>query len=143
MTHVEKQNILKILICVCVLMVFGCKKADNTFEDKYIWDSLHVTATAYNSLAYQTNSNPNITAFGDSLKPGLKYVAVSRDLLRLGLKHNIPIKIEGLEGVYFIKDKMHSRWKNRIDIYMGIDVKKAKQWGRRRVCIDYGIPKEN
>ena len=34
---------------------------------------------------------------------------------------------------------MHPRWKNRIDIYMGLDVKKAKQWGRRKVNIKYGV----
>tara|TARA_R110002049_G_scaffold159800_3_gene324827 strand:- start:1542 stop:1961 length:420 start_codon:yes stop_codon:yes gene_type:complete len=131
----------KIGLIFCVLLIFaGCKKTEDNFESQYIWDSKHVTATAYNSLAYQTGSNPDITAFGDSLKPGLKYIAVSRDLLRLGLKHNIPVKIDGLEGIYLVKDKMHSRWKNRIDIYMGVDVKAAKQWGRKKVCIDYGIP---
>ena len=114
----------------------------HSFEDDFIWTSRNVTASAYNSLAYQTNSNPNITAFGDRLKPGLKYIAVSRDLLTLGLKHNTPVKIEGFEGIYLVKDKMNKRWKNRIDIYMGVDVKAAKQWGKRRVCIDYGIPKK-
>ena len=132
-----------ILVCLYVLMLFSCKKAEEIFENKYIWDSLNVTATAYNSLAYQTNSNPHITAFGDSLKRGLKYIAVSRDLLRLGLKHNIPVKIEGLEGVYAVKDKMHYRWKSRFDIYMRVDVKVAKQWGRKQVCIEYGISKNN
>ncbi|XCF07897.1 hypothetical protein ABI125_09900 [Tamlana crocina] len=129
------------LISILLLALIGCKTEEKRFEDRFIWDSIDVTATAYNSLAYQTNSNPHITAFGDSLKPGLKYIAVSRDLLRKGLKHNTPIKIEGLKGLYFVKDKMHYRWKNRIDIYMGVDVKAAKQWGRRRVCIEYGIPK--
>ncbi|MFD2726038.1 hypothetical protein [Hyunsoonleella rubra] len=66
---------------------------------------------------------------------------MSRDLLKLGLKHNTPVKINGLEGIYFVKDKMHSRWKNRIDIYMGEDVKVARQWGRKMVSIEYGIPK--
>jgi 3D (Asp-Asp-Asp) domain-containing protein len=123
-------------------MLFSCNKAEEIVEDKYIWDSLNVTANAYNSLSYLTNSNPHITAFGDSLKPGLKYIAVSRDLLKLGLKHNTPVKIEGLEGVYLVKDKMNRRWKKRIDVYMGVDVKAAKQWGRKRLCIEYGIPKQ-
>ncbi|MGA1226332.1 MAG: hypothetical protein ACO3VF_03640 [Tamlana sp.] len=52
------------------------------------------TATAYNSLSYQIDSNPYITAFSDSLKPELKYIAVSRDLYRMGLKHNIPVNID-------------------------------------------------
>jgi len=132
---------LRILFGLCILLCFNCKKAEVKFEDNYIWDSLDVTATAYNSLAYQTNSNPHITAFGDSLIPGLKYIAVSRDLLKLGLKRNTPVKIEGLEGFYLVKDKMHYRWKKRIDVYMGIDVKSAKQWGRKRLCIEYGVPK--
>lgn len=122
------------------MLFLSCKKPKKSFEDNFSWNSVNVTATAYNSLAYQTNSNPHITAFGDSLKPGFKYIAVSRDLLQRGLKHNIPVKIEGLEGIYFVKDKMHFRWKNRIDIYMGLNVKAAKQWGRKRICIDYGIP---
>ncbi|MCF7560685.1 3D domain-containing protein [Sabulilitoribacter multivorans] len=127
-------------IFVLILCIVGCKKEPN-FEEDYDWNSRIVMASAYNSLAYQTSSNPHITAFGDSLKPGLKYIAVSRDLLRKGLKHNTPVKIEGFKGVFFVKDKMNVRYKNHIDIYMGVDVKAAKQWGRRMVCIDYGIPK--
>ena len=133
---------MRIIIILSIRILFNCKKAEAPFYNKFSWNSINVTATAYNSLAYQTNSDPHITAFGDSLKPGLKYIAVSRDLLKKALKHNIPVKIEGLEGIYYVKDKMHSRWKNRIDIYMGIDVKAAKQWGRKRVCIDFGIPKK-
>lgn len=107
-------------------------------QDDYIWHDLKVTATAYNSLASQTNSKPRITAFGDSLKPGLKVIAVSRDLYAKGLKYNTPVRIDGLEGVYYVKDKMPAHWKNKIDIYMGIDEKAAKVWGRRTVSIAYG-----
>ena len=123
-------------------MVFSCKKPEDSFEKKYTWHTLKVTATAYNSLAYQTNSNPHITAFGDSLKPGLRYIAVSRDLYRKGLKHNTPVKIEGFDSIYFVKDRMHYRWKNKIDIYMGVDVKAAKKWGRKKVTIAYGVLKD-
>ncbi|SFZ91547.1 3D (Asp-Asp-Asp) domain-containing protein [Flaviramulus basaltis] len=131
---------MRIIVFLFLLVFLSCKEHKKSFEDSFSWNSAMVTATAYNSLAYQTNSNPHITAFGDSLFPGLKYIAVSRDLLKRGLKHNIPVKIEGLEGIYIVKDKMHSRWKNRIDIYMGLNVEAAKEWGRKRVCIDYGIP---
>ncbi len=123
-------------LCFVFVLILGCK---NDSEATYTWKKLEVTATAYNSLAYQTNSNPHITAFGDSLKPGMKYIAVSRDLLALGLKHNTPVAIEGMTGLYLVKDKMHSRWKKRIDIYMGTDVKAAKEWGRKKVQIAYGI----
>jgi len=30
---------------------------------------------------------------------------------------------------------MHSRWRKKIDIYMGTNLKKALQWGRRKVTI--------
>lgn len=121
------------------MLVIGCEKPNTDKLDGYKWHSREVTATAYNSLKNQTDANPNITAFGDSLQPGMKYIAVSRDLLAMGLKHNTPVIIEGLQGVYLVKDKMHSRWRNRIDIYMGVDVKRAREWGKQRVCIDYGI----
>ena len=106
----------------------NCKKKD-----------IEVTATAYNSLAYQTNSNPSITAFGDSLKPGFRYIAVSRDLLDSGLIHNTQVKIQGFDSLFTVKDKMNRRWRKRIDIYMGNDVKKAKKWGKKKVNIEYCI----
>ncbi|MFB9057650.1 3D domain-containing protein [Mariniflexile ostreae] len=126
------------------MLAISCKDRveEESYVKKYTWHPLKVTASAYNSTSRQTNGNPNITAFGDSLKPGMKYIAVSRDLIRKGLKHNVPVKIHGLDGIYFVKDKMHARWSNRIDIYMGIDVKAARKWGRRKVNIHYGSIKE-
>ena len=99
------------------------------------WDTLRVTATAYNSLASQGAGDPSISAWGDTLKPGMKAIAVSRDLLQKGFKHNTQVKIEGLQGIYLVKDKMNKRWTNKIDIYMGEDVQKAKDWGKRQVTI--------
>ncbi len=128
---------LLIAISMC-LSFFNCKDDELS---SYEWKSLEVTATAYNSLSYQTNDNPFITAFGDSLKPGVRYIAVSRDLLKLGLTHNTLVQVEGLEGTYLVKDKMHYRWRNKIDIYMGTDVKLAKEWGRRKVNISYRVEK--
>ena len=123
-----------------LFLTLGCKK---DFEKNYTWHTIKVTATAYNSVVSQTNSNPHITAYGDSLKPGMKYIAVSKDLIKKGLKHDTPVKISGFEGIYFVKDKMHPRWKNKIDIYMGTDVKAAKNWGRKKIKISYGVLKED
>jgi len=121
---------------IILFIITSCKdKAD----DKYIWHSLTVTVTAYNSLVYQTSADPNITAWGDSLVPGMKCIAVSRDLVSHGLKHNTPVKIEGFDGIFIVNDKMNKRWKNRIDIYMDNDVKKAKKWGKRKLKISYGV----
>ena len=132
---------LKLLIAAIFLyMLYSCK---DKVEQKCQTKTFVVTATAYNSLAYQTNSNPNITAFGDSLKSGLRYIAVSRDLLDSGLVHNTKVKIEGFDSLYTVKDKMNKRWRKRIDIYMGTDVKKAKKWGKKEVNIEYCIPNKD
>ena len=134
--------IKRIIILFISLTVICC--ADESLDEKYDWVPLQVTATAYNSLPYQTSyEHPAITAWGDSIKPGLKWIAVSRDLLNKGLGYNTMVKIDTFEGVYLVKDKMHSRWKNRIDIYMGDNVEKAKEWGRRKVTIKYAVLKDS
>lgn len=125
------NQIAKYLFLICLLV--SCTNDPYTYH----WEPLTVTASAYNSVKSQTDDDPHITAFGDSLVPGLKYIAVSRDLQKMGLKHNTKVKIEGFKDVYIVKDKMHGRWKNRIDIYMGNDVKAAKNWGVRKVKIHY------
>lgn len=99
--------------------------------------ALVVTATAYNSVAEQTDANPTIAAWGDELKPGMKVVAVSRDLLERGLTRGKVLRIEGLEGDYVVLDKTASRHRKRIDIYMGVDVEKARQFGVRQVRIHW------
>ncbi|MEY8021846.1 3D domain-containing protein [Muriicola sp. SD30] len=121
------------------LTLSGCAEE----KEKWSWNSMDVTATAYNSLASQTNALANVAAWGDTLRPGMKCIAVSRDLLKKGLTYNTPVIIEGFEGVYLVKDKMHKRWENRIDIYMGLDVEKAREWGRKKLTIQYGILNED
>ncbi len=97
-----------------------------------------VTATAYTSHVNQTDSTPNIAAWGDRLKPGMKIIAVSRDMLDVyGLKHLTKVRIKGLEGEYLVMDKMNKRWKKKIDIYMGMDLKKAYKWGRKKVELQW------
>lgn len=122
-------------VLMSLVLTLGCKE-----EPRYEWREMTVKASAYNSVVNQTNSNPYITAFGDSLIPGLKYIAVSRDLLNKGLRHNTPVRIEGLEGLYLVKDKMNKRYTNHIDIYMGLDLKAAKNWGRKSLKIHYQVP---
>ncbi len=97
--------------------------------------ALVVTATAYNSVVEQTDDDPEIAAWGDRLEPGMKSIAVSRDLLDMGLKRNAKVRIHGLPGEYVVLDKMHARWENRIDIYMGKDTQAARHFGKRTVKI--------
>lgn len=97
--------------------------------------SLNVTATAYTSTESQTDSDPLIGAWGHRLDriKDVRVIAVSPDLLQKGLKRGQRVRIKGLKGEFVVMDKMSSRWNNRIDLYMGHDLRAAKLWGKRRV----------
>jgi len=98
--------------------------------------SLRVTATAYSSHTAQTDSTPFLAAWNNHLRPGMKVIAVSRDLLtRYGMRNGTKVRIGGLSGYYRVRDKMNKRYKKRIDIYMGLDRQRALRWGRRSVVI--------
>ena len=99
---------------------------------------LNVTATAYNSVSAQTDSTPDVAAWGDRLTPSTKAIAVSRDLLnQYGLSYGDRVKIKGMQGEFKVLDKMHPRWRKKIDIDMGDDRRAAKRWGRRQVTIHW------
>lgn len=111
-----------------------------TKVEAHKWIDLEVTASAFNSVYWQTDGQPSIAAWGDTLKPGMKAIAVSRDLLSTGMSHNTMVRIDTLPDTFYVKDKMHRKWKNRIDIYMGTDVKKARRWGKKKLTIQYAQP---
>ena len=118
-----------------------CQQKPSPEKPTHEWRALEVTASAYNSVSWQTTAeNPNIAAWGDTLKPGMKSIAVSRDLLKMGLTHNTMVKIGTWPDTFYVKDKMNRRWHNRIDIYMGLDIKKAREWGKQKIDICYAIP---
>lgn len=96
---------------------------------------LAVRASAYNSVASQTDANPALAAWGDHLEPGMRAIAVSRDLLEFGLGRGSRVRIDGLPGEYQVLDKIARRWTRKIDIYMGEDVLAARQWGVQSVTI--------
>ena len=97
--------------------------------------TLTVKASAYNSTAEQTDGNPNEGAWGDRIEPGMKVIAVSPDLLETGLVRGTKVEIEGFEDTWTVMDRTASRHRNRIDIYMGVDVEAAKEWGIQEVTI--------
>ncbi len=102
--------------------------------------SLEVTATAYNSVPDQTDDTPFIAAWGDRLEPDMRVLAVSRDLLEMGLTRGARVRIEGIKGEFVVLDKMGKRWQKRIDLYMGLDVQAARRWGRKQVTITWTEP---
>jgi LysM repeat protein len=97
---------------------------------------LRVTATAYSSHRGQTDKTPFLAAWNNRLRPGMKSIAVSRDLLRrYGMRNGTKVRIGGLRGYYRVRDKMNKRYRKRIDIYMGVNRRRALRWGRRSVVI--------
>ena len=128
------MKLLKLFIASSLLLI--ASSCGNDYEKK----TMEVTASAYNSLAYQTANDPTLTAWGDTLKPGMKAIAVSRDLIDSGLTHMTEVQIKGLPGTYIVRDKMNRRWTKKIDIYFGTDVDRARSWGRKDVTITYKVP---
>ncbi|GGL75562.1 hypothetical protein GCM10010840_12100 [Deinococcus aerolatus] len=99
-----------------------------------------VRATAYNSLAAQTDSTPFITATGTRTRPGV--VALSRDMLR-SFPYGTRITIEDLSGrynnllkgrVFIVEDTMAARKTGSLDIWMG-SRRDALNFGARQVRI--------
>ncbi len=97
--------------------------------------SLRVTATAYNSTVAQTDAAPRDAAWGHRLRPGMRAIAVSADLVDLGLAPGTPVAIEGLPGTWVVLDRLPSDRRRAIDVYMGEDIPAAKRFGRRTVRI--------
>lgn len=128
-----------VLIMMVGSFFIACSSENKTKEKRQIvqYDTIKVTATAYNSLESQTKKgNPALAAWGDTLEPGMKSIAISRDFLNEDiLDHNAKVKIEGLDSAYTVLDKMNKRWTRKIDIYMGLDVEAARNWGKQKVEI--------
>nr|MBI1231005.1 hypothetical protein [Cytophagales bacterium] len=123
---------IKYLILPIILLLLTSCKETKTIE---------VTATAYNSVESQTKKGDAVTAaWGDKLKPGIKAIAVSRDLLKEeGIEYGAEVRIDGLPGTYKVLDKMNKRWEKKIDIYMGENIARAREWGKQNVEITWTI----
>ena len=104
--------------------------------NEYETEGMHVTVTMHQPVRYQTDSTPNILADGTRIRTqdasNYKFIAVSRNLLKrwggwLDYGDFILLKgTDGKDGVYQVRDTMHPRWVNRIDILESIDVKPYK-----------------
>jgi 3D (Asp-Asp-Asp) domain-containing protein len=114
-------------------------KAKSTFKQsntKKFKHKMRVIATAYTSHRRQTDSTPFLAAWNNRIRPGMKIIAVSPDLIRrYGITNGVRVKIGGLPGTYVVRDKMNPRLHNHIDIYMGTNRRRALRWGRRRVVL--------
>jgi len=121
-----------------ILIFTSCSTLQNIPQEKQ--QTLLVTATAFNSLSKQGQGDPNLGAWGDRITPGMNAIAVSADLVSIGLTRGTKVRIEGLRNEYVVLDRMPAKWKKRIDIYMGNDINAARSWGRREVKIYWAAP---
>lgn len=81
-----------------------------------------VTATMYQPLKGQTDKTPLITASGFRINPKHpekhRIIAISWDLKRK-YRFGSRVIIRGAgkhDGIYVVRDLMHKRWRNKIDI---------------------------
>ncbi|MCX2801307.1 3D domain-containing protein [Microbulbifer thermotolerans] len=129
-----KQTLRNTVLFIIVFLTAAISlNASATIKKK----TMTVDATAYNSVPGQTDSNPWIAAWNNRLRPGDKIIAVSRDLEKHGLTNGAKVKIEGLPGIYTVRDRMNKRFRRRIDVWMGKDVKKARRWGKKKLKITW------
>ena len=98
---------------------------------------LVVTATAYTSSVSETDGEPHLAAWSDRIAPGMRVLAVSPDLLALGIDRGTEVRVDGLPGTWTVLDRMPDRWHRRIDVYMGTDTQAARRFGKRKVRISW------
>lgn len=128
------------LPCIALLLAPLALTACGDYQPQTGTRSVTVTATAYTSAERETKKgNVGLAAWGDHLKPGTKAIAVSRDLIPKGLTHGTRVSIQGLDGKYRVLDKMNKRWTDKIDIFMGKNREKARNWGKKEVKISWNV----
>ena len=94
-----------------------------------------VTLTTYSTTVGETDDSPNITASGfeiDEDNPKKhRIIAVSRDLKRrLRFGEKVVLSNAGrFNGVWYVRDLMNSRFKNKIDVLINPDDKQTKMFG--------------
>ncbi len=122
------QKVCRALLISLVVVCTSCGRDEMTME---------VMATAYNALPAQTQGDPEVGAWGDKLDVNIPSIAVSRDLIELGLVHNTKVRIDGFSGYYLVRDKLNKRFTKQIDIFMGLERDAANEFGKKMVSIHW------
>jgi len=125
---VNKKVILIVILYIFIGMSFvSCQNVQNT-----------VTATVYNAVPEQCNSDPGHTAsmFKLDLRNPWKHriIAVSRDL-RKRYPYGSKVVVTGTgkyDGIYSVEDTMNKRFRNRIDILINLNMPIGK-WHKVKI----------
>ena len=125
------MSIMKIEIIALFLLVLGLISLPSSAREAMVFGKYRivgngiVTATAYNSLASQTDNTPWITAAGTHCREGV----IAANHLPIGTK----VIIEGFPNrIFVVEDRMNRRYKKRIDIWFR-SYRDARQFGRRKI----------
>ena len=100
-----------------------------------------VTATIYHADPKQCNADYLTTASMQKINPsnpaGHRWIAVSRDLEKLGFVFGVKVKVEGagdLDGIWTIEDRMNKRYTKRIDFLVN-KTRKYGKWDKVKLTI--------
>jgi len=91
----------------------------------------HYTVTAYNSVPWQTDATPCLSADGSDI---CKLRALGDQSCAAALPFGTKVDVPGF-GVCTVRDRLAPRFSYRIDLYFGgaDQLQAAKQWGVRHV----------
>ncbi|MBI2013314.1 MAG: 3D domain-containing protein [Candidatus Colwellbacteria bacterium] len=89
----------------------------------------YAVITAYSSTPGQTDDTPFITASGERVRDGI----VAANWLPFGAEIRIP-ELFG-NKVFIVKDRMHRRFSDRVDIWFA-NTKEAKKFGKQTALIE-------
>lgn len=114
---IEDMKKLSVIINAKVIKI---QEYEGIFEKEKI-ARIKVHITTYNPVPEQTDDTPDITAFGKKVKPNIMFAASNDLISSLNLKPGTKMYIPGIpskakDGMWIFGDKMHSRWKNRVDL---------------------------
>jgi hypothetical protein len=88
----------------------------------------------------EPGAEPRRGSWGDELKPGMKALAVSPDLVQRGLGRGTRVRIEGLPSSYRVRHQLGAETLERVEIFMGTDSEAARRWHERRARIWWETP---
>jgi 3D (Asp-Asp-Asp) domain-containing protein len=115
-----------ILIILLGLTTICSSSKEAPFRYKYrVLKSGKVMATAYNSMASQTDDTPWITASGTRCREGV----IASNFLPIGTK----VLIDGFgDQIFIVEDRMNKRYQHRIDIWFR-EYHEAMNFGIRKI----------
>jgi hypothetical protein len=99
-----------------------------------------LTVAAFSIALRGPGEDPVRGKWGDELKPGIKAVAVSPDLVARGLSQGTRVRIEGLPSAYRVRDQLPDGTRERIEIFMGTDAASVARFGEQRMRVWWETP---